>query len=271
MHPDDRSRSPCLSIYHCIANLRHQRWVTKDEATQPVIDTMKNIMEHYPEPLSRVPFRWMQQLYTSCMLAALPDPYRSGALALPKLNWDSSRDAIQVNLDMPAPNTSVAVKNEPWKYSHPLEIWVTKYVSDDCAKLEIDPIFQIKESREVQRKATAAQRGLAKFLAQKCAQNTINQGKAMILGQALVNQYGRKRLNEHTGPFRSENMVVLCDIQHFGPTRLVKEACPDLPNIFVGSQASHSDWKFHIAQAAHVRFAETGNVTEAWEAGNITP
>ncbi|KAK0650354.1 hypothetical protein DIS24_g6982 [Lasiodiplodia hormozganensis] len=253
-------------ITYVFTKNEHRRWVMKDEATQPVIDTMRIIMEHYPEPLSRVRSRWMQQLYTSCVLAALPDPYRSGAFVLPKLNWDASRNAIQVNLDIPASNTSVAVKNEPLEYSHPLEIWITKDVPGDCAKLEIDPVFRIKESREVQRKATAAQRGLAKFVAQKCAQNTMNQGEAMILGQALASQYGKKRKNKHTGRFRSENMVRLCDIQNFGPSRLVKEACPDLPNIFVGSQASRPDWKFHIAQAAHIRFAETGNVTEAWEA-----
>lgn len=228
-------------------------------------------MRHHPEPLSRVPFRWMQQLYTSCVLAALPDPYRNEALVLPKFNWALSRDAVQVNLDIPASNTSVAVKNEPWEYSRPLEIWITKEVSDDCAKLEIDPIFKIKESQEVQRKATAAPRGLAKFVAQKCAQNVMNQGEAMLLGQALVNQYRKKRENRHTGPFRGENMVVHCDNQNLGPSKLVKEACPDLPNIFVGSQTSQSDWKFHIAQAAHIRFAETGNVIEAWEAGNVTP
>ncbi|KAF4533899.1 Glutathione reductase [Lasiodiplodia theobromae] len=249
---------------------KNERWVTKDEATQPVIDTMKIIMEHYPEPLSRVPSRWMQQLYTSCVLVALPDPYRSGALVLPKLKWAASRDAIQANLDIPASNTMFSVQNEPREFPHPLTVYISRDVAEHCAELEFDPIFRLRFSKDVEKKATNAQKGLAKLILTRCAESVMNQGEAMILAQALVNQYGKKRKNKHTGPFRSENMVVHCDIQNFGPSWLVKEACPDLPNIFVGNQASQYDWKFHIAQAAHIRFAETGNVAEAWEAGNVT-
>ncbi|KAK0650352.1 hypothetical protein DIS24_g6980 [Lasiodiplodia hormozganensis] len=103
---------------------------------------------------------------------------------------------------------------------HSLQLAIPKDTADECAELEVDPVFYVQFSEGAEKYATNAQKGLARFVLAHCARYAVTQNEATFLAQALIDRYGKKLYKA----------TLHSDIFSSSPARLLQEFRQRLPD-----------------------------------------
>lgn len=194
-------------------------WCDVNGATRSVFGAMRDVLERNPAPLSLLPSAWVGQLFLSCVRIALPEDCRYRRLALRTLDWSPKENAIMLDLHLPLAFAESS-HNESTVRPHSLQLAIPKDTANECAELEVDPVFYVQFSKDAEKYATNAQKGLARFVLAHCARYAVTQNEATFLAQALIDRYGKKLYTT----------TIHSDIFSSSPARLLQEFRQRLPD-----------------------------------------